>query len=83
MNTNAVDITKGQYLKLRRACRITGRGPRSGYSAQYEIPGHKSPFSITNYSYQTSAEAKAKPYYLLYDMDDKTMDMLVRNITEK
>lgn len=81
MNLDRVNLTKAQYLKLRRLCRIDSRGPRRGFSIQYDIPGHASPFRITNWAHQTFV-GKTHPYDVVYNVEDAVTAMLIRNITK-
>lgn len=76
MSIDRVDLTRGEYLKFRRKCRLDGRGPRPGFSIRYDIPGHESAFSIANFS-NLPFTGTGRPYTIYYDYGDRITRMVV------
>lgn len=82
MNTNMVHLTRIEYLRFRRACRIDTPGPKRGFCIQYDIPGHDAPFKLYNYGHQLYL-GKSEPYSILYAADDVITDLVVRSVRAK
>lgn len=78
-DTNHVNLTRAQYLRIRRKCRIDGRGPKPGWQIRYDIPGHDNAFIIANWSQQPGI-GKEKPYCISYDFNDHVTRRLVKYV---